>query len=145
MTPPKDLHGLAKGLHHVAIAVPDLAQARAFYEDALGMRGGEPEFVPSQGVNVVVLYAGEQRVELVEPAVPDSPITRFLERRGGGIHHLAWRVDDVGEAVRTLLERGVQMIDDEPRPGSHGTTIAFVHPRATGGVLTELVQVPEDE
>lgn len=142
MTPPKELQGLVRGLHHVAIAVPDLEQARAFYEGVLGMRGGEPEFVPGQGVNVVVLHAGDQRIELVEPAVESSPVTRFLERRGAGIHHLAWRVDDVAAAIAELQDAHVRLIDSTPQPGSHGTAVAFIHPKATGGVLMELVEDP---
>jgi methylmalonyl-CoA/ethylmalonyl-CoA epimerase len=138
------LHGVVRGLHHVAIVVYDIADARRTYEDAFGLvPKGDVEFVADQGVDVLVLYAGTQRIELVQPASPTSPVTRFLERRGPGLHHTAYRVDDVAAAIHTLTERGVQMIDDAPRPGSHGTTIAFVHPRSTGGVLVELVQDPE--
>ncbi len=142
---PEALRPLVRELHHVAIVVPSLAEARTVYESVLGLRAAEVEHVPDQKVNVLVLYAGGQRIELVEPAAPDSPVSRFLEKRGGGLHHLAWRVDDVAAAVRHLLAQGVRMIDEAPRPGSHGTTIAFVHPRATGGVLTELVEVPAED
>jgi len=139
---PEALSGVVRGLHHVAIVVKSLAESRATYVDVLGMTATEPEHVPDQKVNVLVLFAGSQRVELVEPASEDSPVSAFLEKRGGGIHHLAWRVDDVAAAIATLEARGVRMIDRAPRPGSHGTTIAFVHPKATGGVLMELVQDP---
>jgi len=141
-TVPVALQGVVKGLHHVAIAVKSLSEARPAYEQALGLSATIPEFVPDQRVNVLVLYAGTQRIELVEPASPDSPITKFLEKNGGGIHHLAWQVDDVAQAIAHLKAQGVRMIDEAPRPGAHGTTIAFVHPKATGGVLMELVQEP---
>lgn len=139
---PHAIQGVAQGLHHVAIAVKSLAEARGAYEIALGLVATEPEFVPDQRVNVLVLYAGSQRIELVEPASPDSPITKFLEKTGGGIHHLAWKVADVAAAIAHVKSHGVRMIDEVPRPGAHGTTIAFVHPKSTGGVLMELVEEP---
>lgn len=139
---PHAIQGVAQGLHHVAIAVKSLAEARPAYELALGLVATDPEFVPDQRVNVLVLFAGTQRIELVEPASPDSPITKFLEKTGGGIHHLAWKVEDVARAIAHLKSHGVRMIDEAPRPGAHGTTIAFVHPKSTGGVLMELVQEP---
>ena len=142
MDAPPTLRGLVRGLHHVAIVVPDIASARQTYEGALGLGAGEVEHVADQKVNVLVCRAGTQRIELVEPATPDSPVSKFLER-GGGLHHLAWRVDDCAAAIASLMEKGVRMIDEAPRPGSHGTTIAFVHPKATGGVLMELVEDPE--
>jgi len=145
MSVPDALAPLVRGLHHVAIVVPSIAEARPLYEGQLGMRAKEPEFVPDQKVNVLVLHAGSQRLELVEPASDDSPVSRFLEKRGGGLHHLAYEVDDCAAAIERLLAAGVRMIDEEPRPGSHGTTIAFVHPRSTGGVLSELVEAPKGE
>ena len=139
------LRGVVRGLHHVAIVVPDIARARGVYEGVLGLvPQGDVEHVPHQKVNVLVLYAGAQRIELVEPASPDSPVSRFLETRGGGMHHLAYCVDDVAHAIAVLHERGVRLIDAAPRSGSHGTTIAFVHPSSTGGVLVELVEDPEN-
>ena len=142
MEAPQALTGVVRGLHHVAIVVKSIEEARATYVDVLGMGATEPEHVADQKVNVLVLFAGTQRIELVEPASEDSPVSGFLEKRGGGMHHLAWRVDDVAGAIATLEARGVRMIDRAPRPGSHGTTIAFVHPKATGGVLMELVEDP---
>jgi len=136
------LHGVTRGLHHVAIAVPSLAEARAVYETALGMQALPVEFVPGQKVNVLVLFSDAQRIELVEPAAPDSPITNFLAKRGPGIHHLAWRVEDCAQAIAVLKQAGLKLIDDEPKPGSHGTKVAFVHPKSTGGVLMELVEDP---
>lgn len=139
MKPPENLKGVVCGLHHVAIAVESIDEARSLWEDALGMRAAEPEVVADQRVRVLMLHAGEQRIELVEPAGADSPISRFLER-GGGIHHLAWSVASVADAIERLEASGVRMIDREPRCGAHGTTIAFLHPKATGGVLMELVE-----
>jgi methylmalonyl-CoA epimerase len=142
MEAPHALRGVTRGLHHVAIAVPSLAEARKLYEVALGMRALPVEFVPSQKVNVLVLFSDSQRIELVEPAAPDSPVTNFLAKRGPGIHHLAWRVDDCAKAIATLKAAGLKLIDDTPKPGSHGTQVAFVHPKSTGGVLMELVEDP---
>ena len=144
MALPEQVAALVTGLHHVAIVVASIEEARATYEGVLGMTAGEVEHVADQKVRVLVLHAGAQRIELVEPASEGSPISKFLERAGGraGIHHLAWSVGDVAQAIATLTEAGVEMIDDEPRPGSHGTRIAFVHPRSTGGVLMELVEDP---
>lgn len=145
MHAPAAMKGVVKGLHHVAIAVSNLAEARKAYEGVLGLAASEPEFVPDQKVNVLVLYAGTQRIELVEPASADSPITKFLETRGPGLHHVAWKVDDCARAIAQLKAAGLRMIDDVPRPGSHKTTIAFVHPKATGGVLMELVEDPHSK
>ena len=142
MKAPGPLAGVVAGLHHVAIVVPSIAAARGTYEQVLGMRASALEHVADQRVNVLVLHAGEQRIELVEPASPDSPVSRFLATRGGGLHHLAWRVRDLDAALAALKTAGVQLIDQVPRPGAHGTRIAFVHPRALGGVLSELVEEP---
>jgi len=142
MSAPDAVARVARGLHHVAIVVPSIEAARATYVDVLGMTCGAPEHVGDQKVNVLVCWAGSQRIELVEPASPDSPVSAFLQKRGGGLHHLAYRVDDVAAAIATLTAAGVRMIDSAPRPGAHGTRIAFVHPKSTGGVLTELVEEP---
>lgn len=138
------LEGVVVGLHHVAIVVREIAEARKLYEDVLGLVAhGDVEHVADQRVNVLVLYAGPQRIELIEPAADDSPVSRFLETRGGGLHHTAYRVEDVDAAIQTMLQRGVRMIDEAARPGSHHTRIAFLHPKATGGVLIELVEDPK--
>ena len=142
MALPEALGPLVLGLHHVAIVVASIEEARKTYEGVLGMTASELEHVPDQKVNVLVLYAGEQRIELVEPAAEDSPVQGFLAKRGGGLHHLAYRVADLGQVLEQLTRAGVRLIDSAPRPGAHGTRIAFVHPKATGGVLTELVEVP---
>ena len=138
----KELGSLLRGIHHVAIATVSLAEARKNYEAALGMRALPVEFVPDQKVNVLVLFTGGQRVELVEPVGEDSPVTNFLKKRGPGIHHIAWRVEDLVLAIAKVKAGGLQMIHDAPRPGSHGTKIAFIHPKSTGGVLMELVEDP---
>jgi len=134
------LDRVVSGLHHVAIVVPSIEEARKTYVDVLGFTAGEVEHVADQKVDVLVCSAGEQRVELVQPASDDSPVTKFLAKRGGGLHHLAYRVEDLEDALARLKAAGLRLIDEAPRPGAHGTRIAFVHPSATGGVLTELVQ-----
>jgi len=143
MSAPTQLAPLVRGVHHIAIVVPSIAEARKTYEGVLGLAASEPEFVADQKVNVLVTYAGTQRIELVEPASPDSPVSKFLAKTGGGLHHVAYRVDDVAAALAVLKAAGLRLIDETPRKGAHGTTIAFVHPAATGGVLTELVQDAE--
>ena len=144
-TPPARLAPVVLGLHHVAIAVSSIDDARSVYETALGMLPTEIEYVEHQGVRVLVLFAGSQRIELVEPAADDSPISKFLDRSGGrgGLHHLAWSVADLGQAIKVLMDAGVEMIDEAPCDGSHGTRVAFVHPRSTCGVLMELVEDPD--
>jgi len=137
------LGALVRGLHHVAIVVPSLAEAQRTYVERLGLESdGEVEHVPDQKVNVLVCHAGGQRIELVEPAASDSPVSAFLAKRGGGLHHLAYRVESVERALEALKAAGLRLIDAAPRPGAHGTRIAFVHPSATHGVLTELVEEP---
>lgn len=134
------LEPIVTDLHHVAIVVETIEAARPTYVDGLGLTPGEPEHVPDQKVNVLVCQAGGQRIELIEPASDDSPVSKFLAKRGGGLHHLAYRVADLEAALTRLKEAGVRLIDDEPRPGAHGTRVAFLHPAATNGVLTELVE-----
>ncbi len=143
MNAPQSLAGLVSDLHHVAIVVPDIEAARGLYEGHLGLGTGQVEFIADQKVHVLVLQAGSQRIELVQPASADSPVQRFLER-GGGLHHLAWRVADIEQALAVLEARGVRLIDESPRAGAHGCRIAFLHPKATGGVLMELVEEPDD-
>lgn len=142
---PEALRPIVEGLHHVAIVVEDIGRASKAYVEDLGMTASEVEHVPDQRVNVLVLHAGRQRIELVEPASADSPVSRFLAKRGGGLHHLAYRVRDLERALERVRAAGMRLIDESPRPGAHGTRIAFLHPSATGGVLTELVEEPRDE
>jgi methylmalonyl-CoA epimerase len=125
-------------LDHVGIAVKDLPAALAFYRDALGLEVEPPEDVASQRVRAHFVPVGEASLELLEATAADSPIAAYIEKRGPGLHHITLRVEDVHAAVAQLKSRGVRMIDDEPRPGAEGSTIAFVHPSATHGVLIEL-------
>ena len=138
------LASVVTGLHHVAIVVESIDAARSVYVEALGMTPGTVETVADQGVNVLVVQAGDQRIELVEPAGPDSPVSKFLAKRGGGLHHLAYRVENLEHALERLRAAGMDLIDDAPRPGAHGTLIAFLHPKGTCGVLTELVEEPRE-
>ena len=142
MHPPESLSGIVRELDHVAIVVASIADARAAWEGGLGLAAGEVEHVADQKVNVLVCTAGRQRFELVEPASEDSPVRGFLEKRGGGLHHLAFRVDDLERALAEVRRRGLRLIDERPRPGAHGTRIAFLHPKSVGGVLVELVEDP---
>jgi len=138
--PPPQFAPLVRGIHHVAIVVSSIAEARKVYEGVLGLSAGEPEHVEDQKVNVLVTHTGTQRIELVEPAAPDSPVSRFLAQRGGGLHHVAYRVDDIDAALAALKRAGVRLIDEAPRRGAGGTRVAFVHPQGMSGVLTELVE-----
>lgn len=133
---------MIESLHHIGIAVRSLEDALGPWVDGLGFRLGGIEEVPTERVRVAVLHAGPTRVELLEPTSPDSPIAKFLDKRGPGIHHLAFRSPDTGAAIRVLTEAGAPLLDREPRPGAHGTRVAFVHPKYLGGVLAELVQDP---
>jgi len=132
-------------LDHVAIAVPSLASATPLYELLTGGTASQPERVETQGVIVTFIGTGTGRIELIEPTSPASPVARFLERRGPGLHHLAYRVDDLAATLALLKERGLRLIDEVPRPGAHQRLVAFIHPESTGGVLVELVQDRNDD
>ena len=127
-------------IDHIGIAVESIEDASAFYRDALGLESLGTEEVPSQKVRVAMFSVGESKIELLEPTSPDSPIAVFLEKKGPGIHHIAYSVTDASGAVRELVEKKIRMIDSEPRPGAGGSRIACVHPGASGRVLTELCQ-----
>jgi methylmalonyl-CoA epimerase len=127
-------------LDHVGIAVEDLDAAVELYGRLLGIRPVHREIVASQGVEEVLLGAGRSYVQLLGALGPDTPVGRFLARRGPGIHHVGYRVADVAAELERLAAEGVRLVDPVPRRGSRGTTIAFVHPEGTGGVLIELVQ-----
>jgi methylmalonyl-CoA/ethylmalonyl-CoA epimerase len=134
---------MIRGLHHVGVAVEDLEAAVRLWRDQLGLRFAGIEEVPSERVRVAVLYAGDVRIELLEPTGDDSAIQKFINKRGPGVHHLAFAVDDCGEALGALTAAGLPVLDQEPRPGAHGTKVVFVHPKGLLGVLAELVEDPE--
>jgi methylmalonyl-CoA/ethylmalonyl-CoA epimerase len=123
---------------HVGIAVPDLDAALAFYRDVLGLAPHPPE--QADGATIVSLPFGESDVELLVPLAPDGPIARFLARRGPGIHHICYRVPDLDAALAACRRAGYRLIDDAPRIGAGGRRIAFVHPKATAGILLELTE-----
>lgn len=127
-------------IDHIGIAVADLKKALAFYQDTLGIPVAEIEEVEDQKVRTAIFFTGTGRVELLEATSPESPIAKFIAKRGEGIHHLALRVDDVRARLAELAAQGVELIDKEPRIGAGGHLIAFVHPKATGGVLLELCE-----
>ncbi len=127
-------------INHIGIAVTDIESAAKFYTESLGLEVGGIEEVADQKVKVAFLPIGEVRIELVQPTTPDSPVAKFIEKNGTGIHHIAYEVTDVAAEVNRLLQAGVKMVDETPRKGAHNTRVAFVHPKASGGVLTELVQ-----
>jgi methylmalonyl-CoA/ethylmalonyl-CoA epimerase len=129
---------------HIGVATPSIEEALKFWRDALGLEVKHTETVEEQGVHVAMLPAGEPRVELLEPTGPASPVAKFLEKRGPGIHHVAVRVSDIRAALARLKREGARLIDEEPRVGAGGCLVAFVHPSASGGVLLELVEhVPD--
>ena len=128
-------------LDHVAIAVESIAASVPLYESLTGGRSSAVERVEAQGVAVAFVGTGEGRLELLEPLAADTAVGRFLARRGPGLHHLAYRVDDLEAALAALTARGVELIDRVPRVGAGGHRVAFLHPRSTGGVLIELVGV----
>lgn len=127
-------------IDHIAIAVPDLDSAIPHYRDILGLTFLGTEEVPDQKVKVAMFNVDGVHIELLEPLNPESPISQFLEKKGGGIHHIAFRVDDAGAQITDMEQKGVRMLDREPRPGAHGTRIAFAHPKSLGGVLVEFCQ-----
>jgi methylmalonyl-CoA/ethylmalonyl-CoA epimerase len=129
-------------IEHIGIATPRLDDALRFWRDALGLEVTHTEVVEEQGVRVAMLPVGEPRVELLEPTGPASPVAKFLEKRGPGIHHIAVRVPDIRAALARLKESGARLIDEHPRVGAEGCLVAFVHPSAAGGVLLELVEHP---
>ncbi|HEX7956449.1 MAG TPA: methylmalonyl-CoA epimerase [Pyrinomonadaceae bacterium] len=129
---------------HIGIATRSIEESLGFWRDALGLEVRHTETVEEQGVHVAMLPAGEPRVELLEPTGPASPVAKFLEKRGPGIHHVAVRVADIRAALARLKAEGARLIDEEPRAGAGGCLVAFVHPSSAGGVLLELVQHAEE-
>lgn len=127
-------------IDHVAIAVNDLEAAIAYYEKAFGATVDHREVVESDGVEEALLKVAESYIQLLTPTRPDSPVAKSLEKRGEGLHHIGYRVANCAEALRAMTEAGAIAIDKAPRPGSRGTTVAFVHPKGSFGTLIELVQ-----
>ena len=127
-------------IHHVAYAVEDIDAALRVYTDRYGMSVEVRERLEDQGVEAVSLGAGSSHVELIQPVDPDGGVARFLEQRGPGLHHIAFEVQDLAAALAELRDGGAELIDETPRRGLGGHMIAFIHPRASGGILTELVQ-----
>ena len=129
-------------IYHLGYAVEDIEAASRFYSENFGVEPGETEVVEEQGVVATMFWVGESMIELVQPTRPDSPVGRFLERRGEGVHHVAYEVEDLEAVLRELKRSGVELVDEEPRVGAGGTRVAFVHPKSAFGVLTELVELP---
>jgi len=127
-------------IDHLGIATRGIDEALKFWENALGLKNVHTETVEDQKVRVAMLPIGESRIELLEPTSEDSPISKFLEKRGGGIHHIAVEVKDIEASLAKLKSEGARLIDEKPRIGAEGCLVAFVHPSSTGGVLLELVQ-----
>jgi len=127
-------------INHLGIATKGIDEALEFWSDALGLENAHTEVVEDQKVRVAMLPIGESRIELLEPTSDDSPISKFLEKRGGGLHHIAVEVDDIKTSLAILKQKGMRLIDESPRIGAEGCLVAFVHPSSTNGVLLELVQ-----
>jgi methylmalonyl-CoA epimerase len=127
---------------HVGIAVADLEAAVEHYRKAFGVEPVHRETVADQGVEEVLFKVGTSYIQLLAATGPDTPVGKFLAKRGEGVHHIGYRVDDIREVLTHLKELGTPLVDQEPRPGSRGTTVAFAHPKGFGGVLVELVQEP---
>ncbi len=127
-------------IDHIGVATDDLEASLALYEGSMGMPLAHRETVEEQGVEAVLLDVGDCHVELLSPLGPDTPVGKFLERKGPGLHHVAYRVDDIAAALTGLADAGIELIDSEPRTGIRESQVAFLHPRSTGGVLTEIVQ-----
>ncbi len=134
---------MIKKLHHLAVAVDDLEAAAKFYENILGLASSGPETVAAQKTRLGFFKVGEFSIELVQPTEEGSPLTRFLRARGPGMHHICFEVDDIEAEVKLLLERGVAMVDERPRPGARGSKVAFIQPGAASGVLIELCEFPD--
>jgi methylmalonyl-CoA/ethylmalonyl-CoA epimerase len=131
-------------LDHIGIAVRSIEESLKVWRDILGFRVEMMEDVPEQKVRVVMLNAGTLTIELLEPLATDSPIHKFIEKRGEGLHHLSFSVSNIEQKIEELMKKGLRMIDEVPRKGAHGSSIAFVHPTSTGSVLIELSQEEEN-
>ena len=136
---------MLRKINHIAIAVNNIEEAAKFYQNILGLALSDIEVVAAQKTRAGFFKIGESNIELVQPADPDSPLVKFLETKGQGIHHICFEVDDVESEVKSLLEKGATMVDQKPRPGAHNMNVAFVHPKSSRGVLIELCELPKNE
>lgn len=136
---------MATKINHIAILVPDLEEGTGFWAEALGLPVSKVEEVPEQQVRVAFLPVGDSTIELLEPTDDSSGVARYLEKKGPGLHHICLEVDDIETTLQRLKEANVQLIDEEPRAGHDGIRLAFIHPKATGGTLVELYEMPQDE
>ena len=127
-------------INHIGIAVKSLEEQIPFYRDILNLKFEGTEEVPDQKVKVAMFQIGEVRIELLEPTSEKSPIARFIDKKGQGMHHIAYESDDIEKEIEQAAAKGIKMIDKAPRDGAHNTKIAFMHPRSTGKVLTEICQ-----
>ena len=134
---------MIQGVDHIGIAVKSIEEARKFWVDTLGLKFSHVEEVPEQKVRVAILSAGKMTIELLEPTAPDSPIQKFMDQRGEGLHHLTFQTDDVAKQLASLKAANIGLIDEKPRTGAGGSSIAFLHPKSTHGVLIELCE-PHD-
>ncbi len=135
---------MLKKINHIAIAVNNIEEAAKFYQNVLGLNLSGVEVVTAQKTRIGFLKIGESNIELVQPAEPDSPLVKFLETKGQGIHHICFEVDDVEAEVKAYLKKGATLIDQKPRPGAHNTKVAFIHPKSSSGVLIELCELPKE-
>ena len=129
---------------HIGVAVEDLEAALVLYRDTLGMPLVHRETLAEQGLEAALLDVGESHIELLSPLGPDTTVGKFLARKGPGLHHVAYRVESVEDALAALSKAGMRLIDEQPRTGIRNSRVAFVHPSSTGGVLTEIVQPADD-
>jgi methylmalonyl-CoA/ethylmalonyl-CoA epimerase len=127
-------------IDHIGVAVSSIEESIGLYRDSFQMAEQHRETVEEQGVKAVLLEVGEGHIELIEPLSPDSGVAKFIERNGEGMHHVAYQTDDIDSALQQVKAAGLRLIDEEPRVGIRGSRVAFLHPKATGGVLTELVE-----
>jgi len=132
---------MLKKINHIAIAVNNIEEAAKFYQNVMGLNLSGIEVVKAQKTRVGFFKIGESNIELVQPSETDSPVAKYLESKGQGIHHICFEVDDVEAEVKAFLEKGAAMVDQKPRPGAHDTKVAFVHPKSSNGVLIELCEI----
>ncbi|MDP2969064.1 MAG: methylmalonyl-CoA epimerase [Deltaproteobacteria bacterium] len=135
---------MLKKINHIAIAVNNIEEATKFYHEVMGLTLSGVDVVTAQTTKVGFFKIGESNIELVQPAEPDSPLVKFLETKGQGIHHICFEVEDVEAEVKDYLDKGATLIDQKPRPGAHNTKVAFIHPKSSSGVLIELCELPKN-